>query len=251
MDAMNPTNPNPPMIPPEIAVPAAIARPAPLGHDPAEQTPIPGILSAVEALLRQPRRVMYQLGRPGSGKLIVAMLLVALMCSLIYGVIVGTFSGGVQLWAAPAKIAAGLFISALICLPSLYVFSCLSGSRARVVEVFGLVAGLLTLMTVLLISFAPVAWIFSQSTESVAAMGALHLVFWLVSTYFGLRFLSAGFAHHQDKSGGLSVWVLIFVMVMLQMTTALRPIVGTGATYLPKEKKFFVTHWIDSLKAQK
>jgi hypothetical protein len=127
----------------------------------------------------------------------------------------------------------------------------LSGSRARVVEVFGLVAGLLTLMTVLLISFAPVAWIFSQSTESVAAMGALHLVFWLVSTYFGLRFLGAGFAHHQDKSGGLSVWVLIFVTVMLQMTTALRPIVGTADTYLPKEKKFFVTHWIDSLKAQK
>jgi hypothetical protein len=38
---------------------------------------------------------------------------------------------------------------------------------------------------------------------------------------------------------------------MLQMTTALRPIVGTADTYLPKEKKFFVTHWIDSLKAQK
>jgi hypothetical protein len=237
------------MIPPAIAAP--VAHPAPLGQDPAEQTPIPGILSAVEALLRQPRRVMYQLGRPGSGKLIAAMLLIALVCSLIYGVIVGTFSGGVQLWAAPVKIATGLFISGLICLPSLYVFSCLSGSRARVVEVFGLVAGLLTLMTVLLISFAPVAWIFSQSTESVAAMGALHLVFWLVSTYFGLRFLSAGFAHHQDKSGGLSVWVLIFVMVMLQMTTALRPIVGTADTYLPKEKKFFVTHWIDSLKAQK
>lgn len=248
MNAMNPTNPNPPMIPPEI--PAPVAHPAPLGQDPAEQAPIPGVLSAVEALLRQPRRVMFQLGRPGSGKLIAAMLLIALVCSLIYGVIVGTFSGGVQLWAAPVKIAAGLFISALICLPSLYVFSCLSGSRARAAEVFGLVAGLLTLMTVLLISFAPVAWIFSQSTESVAAMGALHLVFWLVSTYFGLRFLSAGFAHHQDKSGGLSVWVLIFVMVMLQMTTALRPIVGTADTYLPEQKKFFVTHWIDSLKAK-
>jgi len=249
MSTANEANPTPPTVPPQIA--AASAAALPLGHDPAEQAPISGVLTAVESLLREPRRVMYRLRQPESGTLIAALALITLVCSLGYGVVVGTFSGGVQLWAAPAKIAAGLLISALICLPSLYVFSCLGGSRASIKELFGLVAGLLTLMTVLLISFAPVAWIFSQSTESVAAMGALHLVFWLVATYFGVRFLNAGFAQHQDKSGGLSVWVLIFVMVMLQMTTALRPIVGTADTLLPAEKKFFVTHWIDSLKATK
>ena len=64
---------------------------------------------------------------------------------------------------------------------------------------FGLVAGLLALMTVLLIGFAPVAWVFSQSTSSLVAMGALHLAFWLVATVFGLRFLFAGFRHHQSQ----------------------------------------------------
>ncbi|PYI86882.1 MAG: hypothetical protein DME26_08070 [Verrucomicrobia bacterium] len=250
MSTANEANPTPPTVPPQIS--AANVAALPLGHDPAEQAPIPGVLTAVESLLRQPRRVMYRLRQTESGSLIAALVLIALVCSLGYGVVVGTFSGGIQLWAAPIKVAAGLFISALICLPSLYVFSCLGGSRASVKELFGLVAGLLTLMTVLLISFAPVAWIFSQSTKSVVAMGALHLVFWFVATYFGVRFLNAGFAHHQDKSsGGLSVWVLIFVMVMLQMTTALRPIVGTADTLLPVEKKFFVTHWVDSLIATK
>src|SRR6185503_1531455 len=143
----------------------------------------------------------------------------------IYGVVVGTFSGGPQLWEAPIKITAGLLISALICLPSLYIFSCLGGSQARLGGVFGLVAGLLSLMTVLLIGFAPVAWVFSQSTDSVPAMGALHLVFWLISTYFGLRFLHNGFAHlSAQRSGGLQVWMIIFLLVALQMTTALRPI---------------------------
>src|SRR5260370_41064186 len=108
----------------------------------------------------------------------------------------GTFCRGAQVWAAPVKIAGGLLFSALICLPSLYIFSCLGGSKARLVEVVGLVAGLLLLMTVLLIGFAPVAWVFSQSTESVAAMGALHLAFWLISTCFGIRFINAGFAQH-------------------------------------------------------
>jgi hypothetical protein len=34
----------------------------------------------------------------------------------------------------------------------------------------------------------------------------------------------------------------------LQMTTALRPIVGRAETPLPTEKKFFLSHWADNLK---
>ena len=139
----------------------------------------------------------------------------------------------------------------LFCLPSLYIFTCLGGSQARLVEVFGLLAGLLMLMTILLIGFAPVAWIFSQSTESLAWMGALHLIFWFVATIFGLRFLEAGFSHSQARSlAGFRIWAVIFLLVALQMTTALRPILGTSETFFPTEKKFFVAHWSDCLKGQ-
>ena len=170
------------------------------------------------------------------------MMLVSVVCSLV--------SGGEQLWAAPVKIAVGLMISALICLPSLYIFTCLSGSQARLVEVCGLLAGLLMLMTILLIGFAPVAWIFSQSTESLAWMGTLHLVFWFIATIFGLRFLEAGFSHSNSRShAGFHTWVVIFLLVAVQMTTALRPILGKADTFLPTEKQFFVSHWGDCLKA--
>ena len=185
----------------------------------------------------------------GAEKLIAMMLLVSVICSLIYGVVVGTFSGGPQLWIAPAKIALGLMISALICLPSLYIFTCLSGSQARLVEVYGLLAGLLMLMTILLIGFAPVAWIFSQSTDSLAWIGTLHLIFWLIATIFGLRFLETGFSHSNARShAGFHTWVVIFLLVAVQMTTALRPIIGTADTFLPQEKQFFGTHWADCLK---
>ena len=43
----------------------------------------------------------------------------------------------------------------------------------------------------------------------------------------------------------------IFLLVMLQMMTALRPIIGTTDTFLPPEKKFFVSHWMECLKAGK
>jgi hypothetical protein len=222
----------------------------PLGENPEDREPIPNIVAAVEAILRHPRRLMYQLRHPGSGQLMVGMVFVAILCSLIYGIVVGTFSLGDQLWAAPVKIAGGLLVSALICLPSLYIFTCLSGSQARLAEICGLVAGLLMLMTILLIGFAPVAWLFSQSTNSVTWMGALHLIFWFISAFFGLRFLEAGFSHSKARStAGLNTWIIVFVLVAVQMTTALRPIVGKADTFLPQEKKFFLTHWGDCLKS--
>ena len=264
MNEMNENNPVPPQIPPQIPpfggvhqyagriaepLPPPLPGQRPLGDDPAERVAITNVVAAIDAILRHPRRVMFQLCQPGAGKLIALMLLVAIACSLIYGVVVGTFSGGAQLWIAPAKITVGLMISALICLPSLYIFTCLSGAQARLAEVCGLLAGLLMLMTILLIGFAPVAWIFSQSTESLAWMGTLHLIFWFIATIFGLRFLETGFSHSRARShAGFYTWVVIFLLVAIQMTTALRPIIGTAETVLPTQKQFFLSHWGDCLK---
>ena len=248
---MNEPNLNPSSVPPQILTgtpPSSYPPRVALGEIPEEREALGGLAAAIESILRQPRRVMFQLRQPGGGKLIAAMLFIAVACSLVYGVIVGSFSGGVQWYAAPLKISCGLLISALICLPSLYIFACLSGSKARLVEIFGMVAGLLMLMTILLIGFAPVAWLFSQSTESLAWMGFLHLLFWLIATAFGVRFLSSAFSHSQARSSaGLATWVIIFILVMLQMSTALRPIVGKADTLFPTEKKFFLSHWFDTI----
>ena len=134
---MNDANSNAWSVPPRIAAAHPNApRRQPLGEDPEDRVPIPNIVGVIEAILRQPRRVMYQLRQPGSGQLILWMLMVALVCSLLYGLVVGTFSMGTQLWAAPVKIAGGLLLAALICLPSLYIFTCLSGSTARLAEMW-------------------------------------------------------------------------------------------------------------------
>jgi hypothetical protein len=246
---MNELNPIRPAVPP---VPLSDSTQAiPLGTNPAERESILGFAPIIESLLRQPRRVMFQLRQQSQAALIGKLLVLAALCSLIYGLVVGTFSLGNQLWAAPIKISLGLLLAAFICLPSLYIFSALGGSEARLIEVVGLMAGLLALSTILLIGFAPVAWVFSQSTQSVPAMGALHLLFWFIGTAFGLRFLYNGFKHLGSRSpGGLFIWMIIFLLVALQMTTALRPIVGQGKTFLPAltEKKFFLNHWADCMK---
>lgn len=260
MNENNPTPPqfpqNTPPVPPTQSVPpippippVSSYAPKPLGENPEERVPITSPIQAIEAILRQPRRVMYQLRQPGAGPLIMYLMLVGIFCAAVYGVVVGTFSMHEQLWIAPVKVAGGMLVATLICLPSLYIFACLSGSQARLAEVYGLVMGMLMLTTILLIGFAPVAWLFSQSTESVNWMGTLHLIFWFIAALFGLRFLNAAFSHSQAKSNaGFNTWVVIFMLVVVQMTTALRPIVGTSDKFFPTEKKFFLSYWADCLR---
>lgn len=214
-----------------------------------EALPIKGPADCVEALLREPGRILFQLGQKDGPRLVATLLGIAAVCSLIYGSIVGLFSRGEQIYFAPIKIAVGLLLSGLICLPSLYIFAALGGSKARLADVLGLLAGLLALSSIMLIGFAPVAWIFSESTQSLAMMGALHFGFWFIAVYFGLKFLNAGFRRTEMRaSEGVSVWMVIFVIVALQMTTALRPILGTANTALPEEKRFFLAHWADNLR---
>jgi len=242
---MNQTPSDPHSTPPPVLL--SDTGPGPI-EDSADHEPISGLISLIESVLRHPRRVVYQLRHGTTGGLIGPLVVIAIAFAAVYGLIVGSFSGGIQWWAAPAKVAGGLVVTAAICLPSLYIFACLSGSTARLHEVAGALGGLLALLTLLLIGFAPVAWLFSQSTESVAMMGFFHLLFWAIAVCFGIRFLRSAFRQFGLRSeAGLNTWVVIFLLVSLQMTSALRPFIGTSVTLLPEEKKFFAVHWIDSL----
>src|SRR6266516_4315218 len=136
---MNENNQTPNQFPPMIPAASRIPDPQylPLGEHPDDRSELGGLLGVIEAVLRHPRRVVFHLHQSGPERLIGALLALAIVCSLVYGVIVGSFSGGTQLWAAPMKIALGLLFSSFICLPSLYIFACLGGSQARLVECLG------------------------------------------------------------------------------------------------------------------
>ena len=72
------TNENlpPSAVPPQIPIRAGIV---PLGESAEDRTPVNGPVSAVEAILRQPRRIMYQLRQSKPGTVIGSMLLVGLV----------------------------------------------------------------------------------------------------------------------------------------------------------------------------
>ena len=234
--------------------------PPPIPNQPSQPPRIPGHLAfepmpegrspilVLEALLKYPGKIIHELQNNWRAPLAIWLLILALLGTATYGVVVGSFSGGTQMWIAPTKLALGTLLSVLICLPSLYIFACLGGIDARLRTVSGVLLAAVGLSALLLIGFAPVAWIFSQSTDSVAFMGALHLALWAIGIGFGLRLIGAmGRLLGGSAASQMKLWSLIFIVVCLQMTTTLRPIIGTSTHFLPGEKKFFLAHWFETM----
>ena len=238
---MNPTNepvnPLPANIPP-LPTPPSLPPDAGLGE-------------ILDTLLKRPVDLIRGLCDPRPSRAWLVLALVAVPAFALYGLLIGSFAGGAQLGVAAVKVSAGALLSAVICFPSLYIFACLSGADVSLRGLAGVLFAMLTLTGVLLLGFAPVAWVFSQSTESVAFIGTLHLVFWLIATGFGLRLLGhlTKVLSVADRTH-LKVWSAIFILVCLQMTTALRPIIGTSDHWLPAEKKFFLAHWAENLTSE-
>jgi len=204
-------------------------------------------LSVFETLLKQPGQLFHEFKQGRAAAVAGSLVVVILICLGVYGTVAGSLTGGSQLWIAPVKIILGSVLSLVICLPSLYIFLCMSGANLSLRELSGLMLTAEGLTATLLIGFAPVAWVFSQSTDTLAFMAFLHLAFWSVAIIFALRLLRTGVWLTGGGHGGLGVWMGIYLLVSLQMMTSLRPILGHSATFLPEKKLFFVLHWIEVL----
>lgn len=203
----------------------------------------------VEALLKAPASLVAASGgdsRPGG--LLRRLLLVATASIVVFGLVMGNFAMGVQLWSAPLKLLLGLAASTLICFPSLFIFGSLAGADLRLRPLASALGGFLALHGLLLLGFAPVVWVFTRSTDAVGFIGGLCLAVWLISIAFGFRFLREAIANAGGKNlHHVYVWFIIFLLVSLQMSTTLRPLLGRSDTLFTGEKKFFLTHWSETI----
>ena len=239
-DEPNPATPPPPPVPP--------FRSEPRGYEPLEGgSDLPNLINK---LLKKPLSLIHNLELEEDGRKIpLRLLLISVICLAIFGLVVGTFSWQEQIWAAPLKIMGGLLFSGLICLPSLYIFACLGGLDAKFCTIVGVLCGLIALSGLLLVGFAPVVWLFSVSSTSIIFLGFLLLSLWIVCAGFGLVLVfRAGRALGMTNTGHLTVWCAVFLLVTLQMTTTLRPIIGTSDKLINfEEKKFFLGYWSEQL----
>ena len=174
------------------------------------------------------RSLDHLLRRPDDSEALnpVALLAGAVFCYVLYGVAAGFFQGGWAVGLAVMKIPLIILGSLALCVPSLYVFTALSGvdytPRAFAVAIAGFcgVAGLL------LLALMPVIWLFSVSTISLAFVVWLHLSVWVITLAFARHYL----ARSAPGAGAtLTLWLVLLFFVSLQMTTFVRPVLWRGA----------------------
>ncbi len=168
-----------------------------------------------------------------------ALLAGAVLCYVLYGVASGFFQGGWGLALAVMKVPLIILGSLALCVPSLYVFTALSGAEYTGRSFASALAGFCGVAGLLMLALMPVIWLFSVSTISLSFVVLLHIIVWVVTLIFAHRFLArtAPGAH-----GAIGVWLILLFFVSLQMTTYVRPVLWRRANeplFATKKQSFF------------
>lgn len=202
-----------------------------------------------EALLKHPHALISLFtSEKNKFALSLKLLILAGVSLLVFGLTIGSFAMNEQLWATPVKALFGLLAAALICLPSLYIFTAITSTPLRFAQIAQGFVAALALLGAILLGFVPVLWIFSQSTNSIGFMGFLVILAWLIALFFGTGFLLKMLKSTGEFSATpLRVWIGIFLLVTLQMSTSLRPLIGRSEHFLTNEKKSFLEHWLQTM----
>ena len=241
--------------PPMPAAPAPAPAPAAAPAAPAA----PGSLSE---LLKTPDR--YSLGIVGGGDVgpRVALALAAAAAGFaLYFFAAGFFAGWrVALLDAAKGAGVALFAFAL-CLPSLYVFSCVSGATLRAGQIVAAGAACLATAGMLLAALAPVLWLFAVSSSSAAFVTALAVLLAVPTVWLAVRpAIGLQTAGGVRSTAGLRLWLAVLAVVALQTVTLLRPMLAapekpaegeaaTAEAAAPSapEKMFFLEHFVRTL----
>lgn len=128
-----------------------------------------------------------------------------------------------------------IFGSYALCLPALYVFSSIRGSRLTFRQLILFLLASIATTAVVLLALSPIAWFFTWSTdhnlEVIRVMNGLMIGFGIV---FGIILLArsfyAGYKHHKaedpnSKSASdiLLLWLILVIAVTVQMSQKLGP----------------------------
>lgn len=209
----------------------------------------------VTSLLKSPVRVADVISRQQKGLLAsaAALLGVAVVCHAVFGLAIGLFAGwGVAIMDV-VKVPLVALCSLLICFPSLYVFACVAGSPLSISQTLALGCSCLAMIGLILVGLAPVVWLFAVSTESLPFIVILTFVLWIIAVSFAARYVGKLRANSLfQRQGGIKVWFLILVVVTLQMTTYMRPMLAKPESgWWTEEKQFFLSHFGSTFEDKK
>jgi hypothetical protein len=163
------------------------------------------------------------------------MLLGAVPFFAIYGAVLGISSSVLQALSSAIKLPILYLITLTICLPTLYFFNLLFGSRLTLAQTFALIMTAIAVTAVLTLSFSPIALFFWITAPNYQFYKLLNVGILTITGVAGLSFLWQGMRHVQKGEGMgvrsliLWLWIFIYGFVGTQMAWTLRPFFGSPA----------------------
>ncbi|MEP0871559.1 hypothetical protein NDA01_17250 [Trichocoleus desertorum AS-A10] len=165
---------------------------------------------------------------------ITSLLISSSILFAIYGAVIGAFAGPLQALSSAVKLPALYLITLIICLPTLYFFNIIFGSKLTLGQHFVVLLGSAAIISILLFSFAPVTLFFLATIDNYQFFKLLNVIIFGITGFLGINFLYHGLQalSPQDSAGQatrtqiLQSWLILYAFVGSQLGWTLRPFFG-------------------------
>ncbi len=157
----------------------------------------------------------------------------------IYGAIIGSSHSLAQALASAIKLPAFYLLTLIICFPTLFFFNVLFGSRSSVQQHFVVLMTAISVISVLLFSFAPVTLFFLiTAPKAYQFFKLLNVAIFGITGFFGVKFLYEGMqllseldeVGKKTRTSILRSWLLLYGFIGMQLGWFLRPFFGSPDT---------------------
>ncbi|AKG24004.1 hypothetical protein [Calothrix sp. 336/3] len=167
-----------------------------------------------------------------------------LICSsiflAIYGGIIGASHSWMQALASSVKLPVLYLMTLIICLPTLYFANIIFGSKRSLGQYFALVLTAVSITSVLLFSFAPIALFFIITTNNYQFQILFNVIIFGFTGFMGISSLykASNIVLEQEGEGLetrrkiIRAWLFLYAFVGSQLGWTLRPFFGNpGSTF--------------------
>jgi hypothetical protein len=195
-----------------------------------------GYFGVLVGLLRDRKGFLAEI-RQGSriGHKIIALLFCSSIFFAIYGAIIGLSHSPIQALSAAVKLPILYLLTILICLPTLYIFNIFFGSGRSLAEHFLIVLTAASVISALLVGFAPVTLFFLITANHYQFFKLLNVAIFIFTGLIGVHFLYQGMQliSDPDEEGQtirtrlLQFWLVLYGFVGSQLGWIIRPIFGS------------------------
>ncbi len=169
-----------------------------------------------------------------------------IILTLIYGIVMGFYSGPLQAITAGVKVPILFLLSLLICFPAFFILQLILGSKMRLIHMAVIVLSGYVLTGAIMVSFTPIVLLFVLTGGNYYFLQLLHIAIFAVAGIFGMKVVLDALKYSCEEKNvypktGVVVfrfWVVILAFVGIQLAWNLQPFLAEKTAAYSLFKKY-------------